>query len=263
MADKPKTSRPTWDKSEYSTLAKDKDRQSYEHAKEAESSLQSGKAPGKKSQYDDLPKPTELLKAREQDLGLTKNLNKTMLVSMGGTGQKGPRGGGFYCELCNRTFKDSLSYLDHVNGKLHLMKLGQTTLVHRSTLSAVRARIATLRAASQSSVTSKNFDFQQRLKAVQDYKTSERERKKAERQKKREAKKEEEERRRMGIFDEKMDVDPKEGEGVKEAGKRDRKKERDNRRAKEGDQEVERALQENEDMSAMMGFGGFGTSKRK
>lgn len=95
MADKPKAERPSWNKEEFATKAKEKDQEAYEHAKAAEESLAKGHAPKKQSQYDDLPKPTELLKARTEDLGLTKNLNKTMLVTTSTTG-KGPRGAGFY-----------------------------------------------------------------------------------------------------------------------------------------------------------------------
>lgn len=95
MTDKPKAERPSWNKEEYATKAKEKDQEAYEHAKAAEESLAKGHAPKKQSQYDDLPKPTELLKARTEDLGLTKNLNKTMLVTTTTAG-KGPRGAGFY-----------------------------------------------------------------------------------------------------------------------------------------------------------------------
>lgn len=71
------------------------------------------KAPRK--QDPDLPKATELMKAREAPLELSKNLNKTIVIdSSAGTGQKQP---GFYCDLCKRTSKDSARYLDHLNGR--------------------------------------------------------------------------------------------------------------------------------------------------
>ena len=44
---------------------------------------------------DGLPKPTEALKMRTEDLGIEKNLNKTMIVQTSTTGA-GPRGAGFY-----------------------------------------------------------------------------------------------------------------------------------------------------------------------
>ena len=70
------------------------------------------KAPRRKT---DLPKPTELMKAREVPLELDKNLNKTVIVNPGaGTGQNQP---GFYCDVCRRTHKDSVAYLDHINGR--------------------------------------------------------------------------------------------------------------------------------------------------
>ena len=69
------------------------------------------KAPRKK---EDVPKPTELMKAREIPLELDKNLNKTMIVSAGTKGAGQP---GFYCDVCNKTSKDSVGYMDHINGR--------------------------------------------------------------------------------------------------------------------------------------------------
>jgi U4/U6.U5 tri-snRNP component SNU23 len=46
---------------------------------------------------DNLPEATESLKQRTDDLGLEKNLNKTMIVTTTAAGNgKGPRGPGFY-----------------------------------------------------------------------------------------------------------------------------------------------------------------------
>ena len=55
------------------------------------------------------------MKRREGSLELDKNLNKTMVVQ--NPGGRGPGQPGFYCEPCNRTYKDSVGYLDHVNSK--------------------------------------------------------------------------------------------------------------------------------------------------
>lgn len=55
------------------------------------------------------------MKRREGSLELDKNLNKTMVVQ--NPGGRGPGQPGFYCEPCNRTYKDSVGYLDHINSK--------------------------------------------------------------------------------------------------------------------------------------------------
>lgn len=74
-----------------------------------------GKRPRKGARKDDLPKPTELMKRREGSLDLDKNLGKTMVVQ--NSSGRGPGVPGFYCETCNRTYKDSTGYLDHINGR--------------------------------------------------------------------------------------------------------------------------------------------------
>jgi U4/U6.U5 tri-snRNP component SNU23 len=55
------------------------------------------------------------MKRREGSLELDKNLNKTMVVQ--NPGGRGPGQPGFYCEACSRTYKDSVGYLDHINSK--------------------------------------------------------------------------------------------------------------------------------------------------
>lgn len=71
-----------------------------------------GKKPPRKK--DDLPKPTELMKAREAPLELNKNVGKTVIINAGAGAAGQP---GFYCDVCKRTSKDSVGYLDHINGR--------------------------------------------------------------------------------------------------------------------------------------------------
>ena len=63
----------------------------------------------------EMPKPTQMLQAREGQLELNKNEGKTMIVT-NATG-RGPGQPGYYCELCHRTYKDSIGYLNHINGR--------------------------------------------------------------------------------------------------------------------------------------------------
>ncbi|KDR75177.1 hypothetical protein GALMADRAFT_533030 [Galerina marginata CBS 339.88] len=206
--------RKKWDKEEYAERAKKKDQEERDRMQENEERQKQGKRP-RKGKKDDLPKPTELMKQRDAPLDLDKNLGKTMVVQ--NPGGKGPGQPGFFCETCNRTYKDSVGYLDHINSRAHLRQLGQTTKIERSTLAQVQARIAFLREKTKEAASAKAFDFDQRLAEVREKEHALREQKKAE-------KKAEKEKARLAMIN----------------------------ATDNGDSE----------MAALMGFGGFGSTKK-
>jgi len=105
------------------------------------------------------------MKQRDGPLELDKNQGKTMVVQ--NPGGRGPGNPGFFCEVCNKTSKDSAAYLNHINGRSHLRKLGQTTTIARSSVEQVRARIAFLREKTREAANAKAFDFDQRLREIQ------------------------------------------------------------------------------------------------
>ncbi|KAI0655907.1 hypothetical protein C8Q70DRAFT_922517 [Cubamyces menziesii] len=212
--------RKKWDKEEYAEKARQRDEEEKQRMRENEELQKQGKKP-RRTKKDDLPKPTELMKARETPLELDKNLGKTIVVQNAGT--RGPGVPGFYCEVCNRTYKDSSAYLDHINGRAHLRALGQTTRIERSTLEQVRARIAYLREKTREASNAKSFDFEKRLAEVREKEAAIRAEKKA-------AKKALRERARVELA-------------------------KDTATAPE-------SKQEDSDMMAMMGFAGFGTTKK-
>lgn len=174
------------------------------------------------------------MKAREAPLELDKNLGKTMVVQ--NPGGRGPGQPGFYCETCNRTYKDSVGYLDHINSRartfqgpvaiysetnripVDLRALGQSTKIERSTVEQVRARIAMLREKTKDASSAKAFDFDKRLAEIKA-------KEQALRQEKKEQKKAEKEKARLELM---KDLAP----------------------------------EPDDDMAKLMGFGGFGSTKK-
>ncbi|QRV76569.1 Zinc-finger double-stranded RNA-binding domain-containing protein [Ceratobasidium sp. AG-Ba] len=203
--------RRKWDTEEFAQKAKEKDEAEKKRMQENDELMKKGKRPRKAK--EELPKPTELMKQREHNLELDKNLNKTIIVQ--NAGGRGPGQPGFYCDLCQRTCKDTSGYLDHVNSRQHLRRLGQTTQVARSTLDQVRARIALLREKTKEVSAARTFDFEKRLQDIKDAEIAAREEKKRRKQEKNK---------------------PVETEEVK--------------------------TEEDDTMASMMGFGGFGSSKK-
>ena len=59
-----------------------------------------------------------LLKARESKLALDNDIGKVQMLSQA-DGSQTPQSSnaGYHCDVCEVTLKDSVAYLDHVNGK--------------------------------------------------------------------------------------------------------------------------------------------------
>ncbi|GAA5934693.1 U4/U6-U5 snRNP complex subunit SNU23 [Sporobolomyces koalae] len=199
--------RKEWNQEEYEERARAKDKEAHEHALLVEEYAKKGKKPPRrKNPGDDIPKPTSALQAREQPLDLSKNLNKTIIVDVSSSsgGQKGP---GFYCDVCKRTCKDSARYLDHINGRSHLRRLGQTTKVKRTTLDDVRQKISELRARTAQASEKKAYDFAQRIREIKAEEIKEREEmKEAKRRKKEQDKLEERKQLEQGVDQGMMDM---------------------------------------------------------
>ncbi|WFD00752.1 U4/U6.U5 snRNP associated protein [Malassezia yamatoensis] len=155
-------SRRQWDVEAYTTRARERDRQHRERAIEEEERKKQGKAPLGRRRHDTLPKPTKAMQTHD-GLELDANLGTTMVEDASG-GQRAP---GYFCELCKRMCKDSVGYLDHINGRMHLRRLGQSTQTELSSLEQVQKKLAEIReqrALGKSAAD--RYDFQARIRQI-------------------------------------------------------------------------------------------------
>ncbi|RLN87791.1 hypothetical protein BBJ28_00020980 [Nothophytophthora sp. Chile5] len=201
------------------------------------------------------------LKARTGKVSLEGNVGTVKVVKSDDLSKNG----GYYCEVCECGLKDSVAYLDHINGKKHLRvagclsdlrKLGYSMRVERSTVDQVKNRLQSASKRKWDPLMTKKLDamegpwlwqgglrygsspvvyYEKKLKAAQEeearVKRQKKERKKA---------------KKHGSPLPEQQHTEEAGQGSTEEG------------AKAGE-EVPDADAE---MMAMMGFGGFGGSKK-
>lgn len=184
-----------------------------------------------KRYYKPLDGSETLTYARAATLDVSARVGTTQLVPAGaGVGKRG-RSAGFYCEACDLTFKDNRQWVEHINSMQHLRAIGQTGEVRRATAEEVHERIA----AAWERVQERQRDQVVNLAERLEVRKEEEERMREERRKKR---REAEEKRRLEK-EEAAKVKTEYGADVRIEGEHDE-----------------------EDMMAMMGIAGFGTSKK-
>ncbi|XP_030010145.1 zinc finger matrin-type protein 2 [Sphaeramia orbicularis] len=187
--------RRKWDKDEYENLAQKR------LAEERERDRRDGKtAP---------PVKRDLLRHRDYKVDLESKLGKTIVIT-----KTTPQAemGGYYCNVCDCVVKDSINFLDHINGKKHQRNLGMSMRVERSSLDQVKKRFEVNKKKMEEK--QKEYDFEERMKELR----------------------EEEEKAK--------------------AYKKEKQKERKRRAEEDID------LEEDDEMAAVMGFSGFGSSKK-
>ncbi|CAH1395790.1 unnamed protein product [Nezara viridula] len=189
--------RRKWDAEEYERMATERLQQELE----AQEKLNQRAAPVKR----------DYLRQRDYKVDLDSKLGKSVVITKN---TPSSQTGGYYCNVCDCIVKDSINFLDHINGKKHQRNLGMSMKVERSTLEQVKKRFEANKRKLEDK--KRDYDLEQRMKEIQE-----------------------------------------EEEKLKEY-RRERKKEK------------KRKLEEDEDdrepssaLASVMGFSGFGSSKKK
>lgn len=147
---RPDDYRRKWDREEYERLAR-------ERLEEDDIDLDW------KSKDKQPPVRREFLKPRDYRVDLESKLGKTTVITKT---TPASQTGGYYCNVCDCVVKDSINFLDHINGKKHQRNLGMSMRVERSTLEQVKQRMEMNKRKREEK--QKEYDFEQRLKELKD-----------------------------------------------------------------------------------------------
>lgn len=131
---------------------------------------------------------------------------------------------GYFCQVCDCILRDSQSYLDHINGKWHNRALGMTMRVEKSTVDQVRQKLQQ----KKEEVTAKE---------AEDYVPD-------------------------GVDKRILEAEEADARAREDRKERKRDAKRREREAQEKEEDGLLAAAADSDMMAMMGFGGFGGSKK-
>ncbi|KAI6356287.1 hypothetical protein MCOR25_007904 [Pyricularia grisea] len=219
--------RKTRNPEEYAARAKERDESEAAERKARYEAKLAGKKYHKPMTGDE-----EFTSARSEVMDFSAQVGKTMLVPAGaGQGKRG-RGAGFYCEACDLTFKDNIQMLEHINTPQHQIATGRNMNVQAATAEEVHERIEKLWRRQENRKKQTVFKLDERLELRKEEEEKEREEKRRKRHELAERKRAEKEAASQ--------VKTEYGDDVRIEGEH-----------------------EEDDMMAMMGIAGFGTSKQK
>ncbi|KAK3924494.1 Zinc finger matrin-type protein 2 [Frankliniella fusca] len=141
--------RRKWDKEEYEKLAE-------ERLLEELEALENGK-------QKPAPVTRELLRQRDYRVDLEGKLGKSVVITKN---TPSSQTGGYYCNVCDCVVKDSINFLDHINGKKHQRNLGMSMRIERSSLDQVKKRFELNKRKLEEK--KKDYDLEQRMKEMRE-----------------------------------------------------------------------------------------------
>lgn len=147
MFQQPTDHRRKWDREEYEKLAAQRIRKE------------------KEGDEDDflLPSKRELLKQRDYKVDLESRLGKSVVITKT---TPAAQGAGYYCNVCDCIVKDSINFLDHINGKKHQRNLGMSMKVERSSVEQVKKRFEALKKKKEEKT--KEYDLTERIQELKE-----------------------------------------------------------------------------------------------
>ncbi|CAL8117924.1 unnamed protein product [Orchesella dallaii] len=146
----PTDHRRKWNREEYESLAATR-----LHSDEDDD----GEGENRRHEKRDKKSPVKrsLLKPRDGKLDFESRVGQSKLVEMNSHSSTT----GYYCNICDCVVKDSINFLDHVNGKKHQRNIGMSMRVERSTLDQVKKRFEMNK--EKRDAAKKEYDLQERL----------------------------------------------------------------------------------------------------
>ncbi len=136
--------RRTWDKEYFEKKAKERSEQGGELdtdgvASKAKKFIKEEFKSAEKGAAGPMGSQRAFIKSREIKLDLDTKVGKTEIINP--TNADSSRGAGFWCEVCTCLLKDSVSYLDHINGKKRKLAVDTflVKLLHITILSLCRS----------------------------------------------------------------------------------------------------------------------------
>ncbi|KAL0273352.1 UNVERIFIED_CONTAM: hypothetical protein PYX00_006041 [Menopon gallinae] len=141
--------RRKWDRDHYIRLASERIQEELEKEEKAKE-----KHP---------PVKRELLKQRDYRVDLESKLGKSVVITKS---TPSSQSGGYYCNACDCVVKDSINFLDHINGKKHQRNLGMSMRVERSSLDQVKKRFELNKKKLEEK--RKDYDIESRVKELKE-----------------------------------------------------------------------------------------------